>query len=437
MSVNETLEQTYGLGHKIQSFAVANPFIISMNKACYQLGKQLQSFSILCNDIQRSSGVLDLATVNAMVDSNELVMNEIAKYRAEVYEDVFNTKIYFDKDSRTKEKYLFMDYLLSSCICYIEIPKYVTKNGVAQQTYDKFLVTKNPAVMGTWMGMSSEEMQVKYGSKIQSNVYELTNGEVRFVKCVSNAKGNSISVPRSSFKCDDITTCVPLFMLYAFMKGLEDFYTEGILKFTYLKDNNTLRELYTTTSNAILMDYYKDQNYVSHLLDGTDISTTKQGGMMLSSKQHRGYVKVPELGLSRYDATGVRALNLARILKVEKVTEVDRSFIEVDLESCVQNFYNCLDYITVNMPDKLPLVFSQVCGNDAVVPADASAATIIDELHRFVDMRNVLLSTTFQKALHKYMVSNPELFPYYTGLPCKKTTVDSSDSFNVEVMQGF
>ena len=437
MEVNETLEQTYGLGYKVQSFAVANPFVISMNKACYNLGKQLQAFSLLCSDIQRSSGVLDLAVVNAMVNSSDTVINEIAHYRADVYENTFNTKIEFDKDSKTKEKYLFMDYLLASSICYIEIPKYVTRDGVAQQTYDKFLVTKNPAIMGAWMGMSPEEMQVKYGSKISSNIYELTNGEVRFVKCVSSAKGNSISVPRSSFSCDKITTCVPLFMLYAFMKGLEDYYTEGILKFTYLKDNNTLRELFTTTSNAILMDYYKDQNHVSMMLGGTDISTTKQGGMMLSSKQHRGYVKVPELGLSRYDATGVRALNLARILKVEKVTEVDRSYIDVDLESCVENFYNCLDYITVHMPNQLPTVFKQVCGEDAVLPEGATIVMIVDELHSFVDMRNILLSTTFQKALHKYMVSNPELFPYYTGLPCRKATTESSDSFNVESMAGF
>lgn len=437
MAVNEMLEQTYGLGYKVQSFAVANPFIIEMNKACYKLGKQLQSFSLLCSDIQRSSGVLDLALVNAMVNASDTVMSEIAHYRADVYENIYNTKIQFDNDSKTREKYLFMDYLLTSSICYIEIPKYVTKDGVAQQTYDKFLVTKNPAIMGAWMGMSPDEMQIKYGNKIASNIYELTNGEVRFVKCVSSAKGNTISVPRSSFTCDKITTCVPLFMLYAFMKGLEDYYTEGILKFTYLKDNNTLRELFTTTSNAILMDYYKDQNHVSMMLNGTDISTTKQGGMMLSSKQHRGYVKVPELGLSRYDATGVRALNLARILKVEKVTEVDRSYIDVDLESCVDNFYNCLDYITVHMVDKLPLVFEQVCGKDAVLPEGATTVTIVDELHRFVDMRNVLLSTTFQKALHKYMVSNPELFPYYTGLPCRKATVESSDGFNVEAMAGF
>lgn len=437
MEINETLEQTYGFDYKVQSFAIANPFIISMNKACYQLGKQLQSFSVLCSDIQRTSGVLDMALVNAMVDSSDTVLNEIAKYRADVYENLYNTEIKFDNNSKTKEKYLLMDYLITSSICYIEIPKYVTRDGVAQQTYDKFLVTKSPKIMGAWMGMSPEEMQVKYGSKVASNVYELTNGEIRFVKCVSSAKGNTISVPRSSFSCDKITTCVPLFMLYAFMKGLEDYYTEGILKFTYLKDNNTLRELFTTTSNAILMDYYKDQNHVSMMLNGTDISTTKQGGMMLSSKQHRGYVKVPELGLSRYDATGVRALNLARILRVERVTDVDRSYIDVDLDSCVDNFYNCLDYISVHMPDKLPLVFEQVCGKDEVLPEGATTITIIDKLHSFVDMRNVLLSTTFQKALHKYMVTNPELFPHYTGLPCRKATVESSDNFNVESMAGF
>ena len=96
MEVSQSFEDVYGLGFKIQSFAVANPFIVEMNKACYRLGKQLQAFSLLCNDIQKSAGVLDLAQVNAMVNSSDTVMSEIAKYRAKVYENVYNTAIQFD-----------------------------------------------------------------------------------------------------------------------------------------------------------------------------------------------------------------------------------------------------------------------------------------------------------------------------------------------------
>lgn len=437
MELNERLEEVYGLGYKVQSFAVANPFCIEMNKASYKLGKQLQAFSFFCGDIQKTAGVLDMSLVNAMVDGSKTVLEEVARYRAQVYERSYNTKIDFDEKSNNRQKYLFMDYMLSNSICYIEKPKYVTKDGIPQQTYDKFLVTKNPAIMGAWMGMSTEEMQIKYGSKVANSVYELSNGEVRFVKCMTSGKGNSISVPRSSFKCDDITTCVPLFMLYAFLKGLEEYYTQGILKFTYLKDNNTIRELFTTTSSAILMDYYKDENYVNMVLGGTDISSNQQGGMALSSKQSRGYIKVPELGLSRYDATGVRALNLARILRVERVSEVDRSFIDVDLDSCVDNFYNCLDYIVAHMPDKLPIVLQQLLGDDGKMPEDTSAVSLLSEIHKFVDMRNVLLSTTFHKALHKYMISNPQLFPYYTGLPCIRSSAGDSSGFNVEEMEGF
>lgn len=432
--MNQELEKTYGLGYPIQSFAVANPFIIQMNKTCYKFGKSLQTFGLFCNDTQTKAGVVDFTKVNGMVNQSVSLLDEVADYRADVYEQVFQSKIHFDKDSKLKEKYLFIDYLLSSSLCYIEIPKYVTKEGVAQQSYDKFLVTRNSAVMGAWMGMSTEEMQVKYGAKVTSNIYELTSGEVKFVKCVSGAKGNTISVPRSSFSVDNITTCIPLFMLHAFMKGLEPYHMDGILKFIYLKDNNTTRELCTTTSNAILMDYYHDQMRVDMMLNATDVNTTKIGGMQLSSKQHRGYVKVPELGLSKYDATGVRALNIARILTVEKISEVDRSFIDVDLDSCTGNFYDNLDYLVSHFPDKLPEVYSKLCGDAGTLPSDSSHATIVDAIHKFVDVRNILLSTTFHKALHRYMLSNPDLFPYYTGLPRQQTSTDSSENFGVEKM---
>lgn len=432
--MNAELDNTYGLGYKIQSFAVANPFIIQMNKICYKFGQNLQTFGLFCNETQKNAGVVDFTTVNGMVDPSVTLLDEIAHYRAEVYENVFKSKIHFDNDSKQKEKYLFIDYLLSSCLCYIEIPKYITKEGVAQQSYDKFLVTRNASVMGSWMGMSAEEMQVKYGAKVTSNIYELTSGEVKFVKCVTGAKGNSITVPRNSFSVDKITTCVPLFMLHAFMKGLEPYHMDGILEFVYLKDNNTTRELATTTSNAILMDYYKDQMRVDMMLNATDVNTTKIGGMEMSSKQHRGYVKVPELGLSKYDAAGVRALNLARILTVKKVDEVDRSYIDVDLDSCVGNFYDSLDYLVSHFPEKLGIVYAQLCGSAGSVPADASQATVLDAIHKFVDMRNILLSTTFHKALHKYMLSNPDLFPYYTGLPRQQVSTDSSENFGVGTM---
>ena len=47
----------------------------------------------------------------AAYDKGDIVMNEVAKYRAGVYENIFNTKIYFDNTSKSKEKYLYMDYL--------------------------------------------------------------------------------------------------------------------------------------------------------------------------------------------------------------------------------------------------------------------------------------------------------------------------------------
>ena len=64
---------------------------------------------------------------------------------------------------------------------------------------------------------------------------------------------------------------------------------------------------------------------------------------MLASKMHRGYIKIPELGSSIYDDTGVRSLNVARLLSIKQVESVSREFIHVDLNSVVSNFphMNC------------------------------------------------------------------------------------------------
>ena len=123
MELNERLEEVYGLGYPVQSFAIANPFCVEMNKASYKLGKQLQAFSFFCGDIQKTAGVLDMSLVNAMVDGSKTVLDEVARYRAQVYEKSYNTKIDFDGKSNNRQKYLFMDYLLSTSICYIEKPK--------------------------------------------------------------------------------------------------------------------------------------------------------------------------------------------------------------------------------------------------------------------------------------------------------------------------
>ena len=425
------MESFYGRNYDVKSFAIANPFVIQMNKVGYKLGELLNSFTLFGGDSEKSYGVADLTCFQAFNNPSMTLLDEIAFYRCDEY-NKSGTPVVLTEENK---KMLFIDYLLSISMCYIEIPKYVTKDNVAQRTFDKFLVTSSPAVMAAWMGSDTESMRVKYGVRVQANQVDFVTREVRAVKLNSSSKGNSITVPRSAFKTDNMT-CIPLFMSYAYMNGLVNYMKDGILKFTYLKDNNTIRELNTTLSLDILMDYYNDRGLVEHMLQSSDLFKSDSAGISVSSKQNRGYVRLPELGSSRYDATGTRSLNFARILKVEKVAEVDRTFIDVDLGSVIANFNDCIDWVVQKMPAEMSNIYKAVTGEDFnTTNAESAAVTISVKLKEFVNLRDTILSTTFRRSLHIFLVSNPTWFPYYTGKP--NSTVVSSANFGVEAMVGW
>lgn len=423
------MDRTYGLGYKIQSFAVANDFVVRMNKGCFQLGKSLQPFCFFANDTQNQWGVLDITQFSGFVDSSKTLVQEIAEYRRGIYNNI-NINFGMLPYSADIDKALFYDYLLSVSLCYIEIPKYITKNGVRQKTYDKFFATRNPSVMGAWMGYSPNEMQAKYSARIQQTNIDFISGELRAVKLVSSAKGNSITCPRNNFSVKDMT-CIPLFMLYAFENGFYDCLKTSIIKFTYLKDNDVIRELPSTINFDILMDYYSDNTFIAEMLAGVDIFSNDQGGMLLSTKQSRGYIKLPELGCSKYDHSGVRSLNISRLLGMEVINEVDRTFINVDLENVVSEFKTRLDSIALASPNSVKDIYAVIHQNDIEEQdiSSMSPVSLVSLIDDYVDNCDAILTTSFKRSLHMFMVSNPQWFGDYTGVPSANgvSVVRSSD----------
>lgn len=415
----------YGLNFSVKSFAVANDFVVNTNKACYALGQQLMPFCLYANEDQKKYGVLDFATFQAFLNPQISLIDEIVNYRHQAFKD---TGINVDIRDEVKKKLLFYDYLMTISICYVEIPKYVTKDGMPMATYDKFLCTRNPAIMGAWMGADPSEMQAKYSSRITSRQVEFNINELRCVKLNHTNKGNSITVPRTAYNVEKMT-CIPMYMLYAFVEGFKPLIQNGIVKFSYLKDNGTIRKLATTLNEDILKDYYDDNIFINTMLAGVDINTVQQGGMTLSSKMNRGYIKVPELGASVYDGTGVRSLNIARLLKAEKIDSVDRTFLKVDLNSVPANFNNGIDYIVKTMPDSLKDCYKALVGEEFDETKCSNIPVIAETCKSYVAGRSAFLSTSYHRDLHVFMVSHPEWFPLYTGKPAQQIT--SSANFGV------
>lgn len=413
----------YGLGYGIKSFAVANDFVVNTNKACYALGKQLQPFCIYGGETQKEYGVLDFATFTGFIDSDKSLVKEISDYRRDIYKE---SGVYIASDDITN-KMLFFDYLMTISICYVEIPKYTTKDGMSMATYDKFLCTRNPAIMGVWMGCQTNEMQAKYSSRIKLGITDFMNHQIRLVKLNHTQKGNSVTVPRTIYNVEKMV-CIPMYMLYAFVEGFKTIISNNIVEFSFLKDNGTVRVLNSTLSEDIIRQYYSDNMYISNMLSGVDINTVEQGGMLLSSKMNRGYIKVPELGASVYDGSGVRSLNLARLLAANIVQEVDRSFINVDLNSVIANFGDALDYLFKKDSSQIKECYKMVTGEES----DEQDAVLVSKMKQFAESRSVFLSTTFHRSLHMFMVGHPEWFPLYTGTP--NSSVLSSSNYGVEAM---
>jgi hypothetical protein len=415
------IKELYGLNHSVQSFAVANDFVVNTNKACYALGQQLQPFCLYANDKQNEYGVLDFATFDGFLGQGDKLIDEIVNYRHDVFKD-WGINVNVNDD--LKKKLLFYDYLMTISICYVEVPKYVTKMGVATPTFDKFLATRNPVIMSTWMGCEPNEMQAKYSAKIKATQIEFDDNNIRCVKLNHTSKGNSITLPRTAYNVEKMT-CIPLYMLYAFIEGFKPLIQNSIVKFSYLKDNGTIRELATTLNESIIREYYTDNIFVNSMLSGIDINSVQQGGMTLSSKMNRGYIKVPELGASIYDASGVRSLNVARLLKAEVVDSVDRSFINVDLNSVIDNFCDCCDYLVKTDSQKLYDMYKELTNTDYDETKITSPSVCNGACQDYIRDRSTWLSTSYHRELHLFMVLHPEWFPLYTGKPTAKITSSS------------
>ena len=412
-----SLEEVYGLSTSVKSFALANSFAETTTKVCYKLGKKGLPYCMFATDKQKEYGVLDFTTLQGLVDTNITLGKEISDYRKTVY----NT----NGISIENDKYLFYDYLLSMCACYVEIPKYITKDGRPTHTFDKFLATKNPKIMAMWTGEPDNVMQGKYSPKIQTVQTEVNTDVIRMVKLNNTkAKGNNITVPRTAYKVKDML-CIPLYMIYAYIAGLTELLKTDIVRFTYVKDNDTLRVLDSTINNEILRDFYNNSDFVSNMIRGIDLASVDCGGLMLPKHINRGYVKIPEIGSSVYDETGVRSLNLGRLLKIEiiKKEDVDTSFVNIDLNSVVANFDNCIDYCMKNMPNTLREIYNTLTGKNDLNDTDTDVV-INTKLWEYINTNVAIFSTSFIRQLHLFIVAHPEWFPLYTGKP-NNTTVSS------------
>ena len=422
----KTLEEVYGITQDTAAFAVVNDLTNYLYDGCKLLGEKLMPFSISSGVAKHAEATLDLAQFQGLVNSESTIFSEVTSYRRKKYSEIGVFLLIED----SVNKALFIDYLLTISVCYVEVPRDTTIGGENQRKYDKFFATKNPTLMGAWVGEFPSEMKAKYSHKIESSASNFISEETYLVKLNMSPKGTTITCPRTPVSLKNVI-CVPLFMTNAFTESFTKVIEDNIVEITYLKDNNTERVLNTTISPRIIMEYYNDANLVENTINAVDIFSANVGGILMSRTQSRGYVYVPELGGSRYDASHTRALNISRILKLRKVESVDRSYIDVDLDSVIEAFKLNIADLALNNPAGVRTIYDTF---DIHFEGDSTVSpmTLAEAVKERVGQYDTIFTTTFRRKLHTLMVSMPSLFPDYTGMPL--ANISSSSNYGVSTM---
>lgn len=308
-------------------------------------------------------------------------------------------------------------YFLRDFLCYVEVPTFHTERetGLKKASYTKFLATSNLEVANFWIEGSLAETVSKYErSVIHFDDVADDDYEVPILKLGSNKQGRSITRPRSYLDLDKKgTRVIPVFALKSYVDTLYSRINSEVAKVIFMKDNGTLRELDTCLSEDLLVDLYKDSSFVSGMLEHA-----YDGDFLGSKVIDRGYIRVPEVGSSIYDGSGIRAISYTRIAEIQYGVEPDMEFARVDLDGVVFAFSTKLSKLSLEDVGRVAnaLVAS---GFDlsSMIDSEGNHKFQIDsyQLENWADLMNRVLSTTFQRNLYLFMVTNPQWFGGYTG----------------------
>ena len=308
-------------------------------------------------------------------------------------------------------------YFLRDFLCYVEVPTFHTERetGLKKASYTKFLATSNLEVANFWVEGDLAETVSKYDRSVNhfDDVAD-DDYEVPILKLGSNKQGRSITRPRSYLDLNKKgTRVIPVFALKSYVDTLYNRISSEVAKVIFMKDNGTLRELDTCLSEELLVDLYKDSSFVAGMLEHA-----YDGDFLGSKVIDRGYIRVPEVGSSIYDGSGIRAISYTRIAEIQYGVEPDMEFARVDLDGVVFAFSTKLSKLSLeNVGRVANALVASGFDLSSMIDSEGNHKFQIDsyQLENWADLMNRVLSTTFQRNLYLFMVTNPQWFGGYTG----------------------
>lgn len=400
----------FKLGNEVENMMVVNEFnelLLKYVRSCHEEGSTWGIYEE--SDVEVSRRV---------EDDFKTILERLREYRLGLY----RTQGIYNCDSMSMQ-YVLYDYLLSAGVCYVEIPKWKTENGIPKRTFDKGFYTKNPFIIASWLGVPVQEVVNRYTCKTQTLGSDSKDGVLRSIRLNTKAGNNTVTLPRRHITMDTGLRIKPLAMMKEDITHYKGLLSTGIYHFEYYKDNGTTRSLDSTISDSIIGEYYNDPEFVENVFACMETSVMDVCGTVMPSTVGRGYIRVPELGASRYDSNyGVRSLNIARVKSYHRVESVDRTFIDVNLSDVVDKFLSAVQV----MGEELPLVYMDYMAKNDYPD---SSAVIIKEIMETVQMAYLLRSTEYTRELHLYMVSHQQWFDKYMGTPI--ATINTSTNFGI------
>lgn len=400
--------------NSVDNMFIRQLYVLSVNTAKNKkmLGIVTNNFLSNRGDIQNKDimdkSVLNVCNLSPLVDKDHCknIVEDIAKYRWEKLSFNYSADYW-----KSKSTLLFLDYILSSCLCYVEVFEKGSSNK--SNMVDKFYATRNRFIAANVAKIDANETS-KYVNYLTPALSDYKIDSLRVLKLSRQKKGFKITQPRSAINFSKAVKVTPVFFINTFIQGLIPVLKDNIVKFKYIKDNGQERELVTTLSKSIFEKYY-DKNYAENIVSKCEM------------KMDRGYLRVPELGCSKYDETGVRALNISRITSIDIVDTFDSSFIDVDFNSIIPTFKATIE--AINNDEAIKLLYQLLLNK--VPDTNKSLSDLKSEIMVYVDGRFAIGTSTFQKELHKFMLKYNMVFKGYTGKPNVSAMSIEDNSFNL------
>lgn len=311
-------------------------------------------------------------------------------------------------------KYLMMNYL-----CYLEVPvvSFKTDTGTYRNTFDKMLVTSNVEVVADWLGVTVDDLLPKYKSRLFGIDFDDGDDELPYVKLTETKEGIRKAVcPRKNIDVSlKGTRVIPLFMLKTGVTTLYNKMCEDVIKVSFLKDNGQVRDIFTTSNEGKIKEIYGEGTFY-----GSAINLGFNGNFMENSAISRGYIRVVEIGGSRYD-TATRSINYARIIDIDYEEEPDLSFINIDLGVVLDSFQDCVQKHQSKAEEIIDMLeafdidggYWKAKDGETVSTKQKDIATLLI----WSEERSMLLSTVFLREICLFMLSNPQWFSDFTGKP--------------------